>query len=179
MKLFRSGLPPHHTALAMIGAKPASTVLVIGAADPSLAAEVALITGLNGRTVTAADAHAGAAVQAAADRAGALVDFEPVTGDQLPFDPDAFDIVVIQQQLGARPEAQAAITAEAARVVRSGGRIVAIEGEQRSGGLAMWRRATPHLGGDAMVSLLNAAGLIAVRVLGESEGMVYAEGRKR
>jgi hypothetical protein len=30
-----------------------------------------------------------------------------------------------------------------------------------------------------MVSLLNAAGLIAVRVLGESEGMVYAEGRKR
>ena len=179
MKLFRSGLPPHHTALAMIGAKPAMNVLVIGATDPALAGEVALVTGLNGRTVVVAvDEGARSAVQAAEANAGAIVDFELITSSGFPFESSTFDIVVIQQELSARPDAQRLTTAEAARVARVGGRIVVIEGERRSG-LAMWRSATPHLPGDDIVALLTAAGLAAVRVLGESEGVVYVEGRKR
>jgi SAM-dependent methyltransferase len=180
MKLFRSGLPPHHTALAMIGAKPAMNILVIGAADLTLAGEVALVTGLNGRTVVAAvDEGARSAVQAAEANAGALVDFETMTGGRLPFDSDTFDIVVLQQELSARPDAQTLTTAEATRVVRAGGRIVAIEGERQSGGFALWRRATPHMSGEEIVSLLSAAGVAAVRVLAESEGVVYVEGRKK
>ena len=179
MKLFRSGLPPHHTALAMIGAKPAMNVLVIGAADPTLAGEVALVTGLNGRTVVVAvDEGARSAVQAAEANAGALVDFELITSGGLPFESSTFDIVVIQQELGARPDAQRVTVDEAARVARTGGRILIIEGRRRTG-FAMWRSSTPHMTGDEIVAILTAAGLAAVRVLGESEGVVYVEGRKK
>jgi ubiquinone/menaquinone biosynthesis C-methylase UbiE len=164
----------------MVGAKPAMNVLVVGEADPALAAEVALVTGLNGRTVVAAaDERARSIVRTAADHAGALLDFETMTAGRLPFDSDTFDIAVLPQALSRRPDAHAMTTAEAARIVRSGGRVVVIEGERRSSGLALWRKATPHMSGDQIVSLLNAAGLIAVRVLGESEGVIYAEGRKR
>jgi hypothetical protein len=34
------------------------------------------------------------------------------------------------------------------------------------------------MAGEEIVSLLSAAGLIAVRVIGESEGVMYVEGRK-
>jgi SAM-dependent methyltransferase len=178
MKMFRTGLPAHHTPMAMIGVKPATNVLVIGAADPAVAAELALVTGLNGRTVVAAiDETSRSRVQAAADTAGALVDFEPIASSRLPFDADTFDIVVIQQELGARRDDQRSTAAEAARVARTGGRVVAIEGKRRSG-LAMWRSATAQMTGEEIVALLSDAGLAAVRVLGESEGVVYVEGRK-
>lgn len=180
MKLFRSGLSPHHTALAMIGAKPAMNILVIGAADPALAGEVALVTGLNGRTVVAAvDEGARSRIQAAEANAGAIVDFEPCPSGTVPFESGTFDVVVVQQELSARPDAQRSTIAEAARVARVGGRVVAIEGEQQKGGFAMWRKAASHMAGEEIVSLMSTAGLIAVRVLGESEGVVYVEGRKR
>ena len=51
MKLFRNAASPYQTSLAMIGAKAGSTVIVVGASEPALAAEVALVTGLNGRTL--------------------------------------------------------------------------------------------------------------------------------
>jgi hypothetical protein len=179
MKLFRSGLSPHHTALAMIGAKPGASLLVVGASNPALAAELALITGLNGRTVVASADGAGAeAVQTAAARAGALVDFEPCAGSSLPFDAAAFDVVVLQRQMTG--DAGSAIVNDAVRVTRTGGRVIAIEGEIRTGLLASMRRtADPGASGEALAATLTAAGLIAVRVLGESEGVVYAEGRKR
>jgi len=179
MKLFRSGLSPHHTALAMIGARPGHTVVVLGAADLPLAAAVALVTGLNGRTAVADRRdEIRHSVTAAAAQAGALVDFELMTGVELPIESGTVDVVVLQQELGARAGGEQAIMNEVMRLVRSGGRVVAIEGERRRARL-FGSAPPPPITGDAIVSLFNAAGLIAARVLAESEGVVYVEGRKR
>ena len=180
MKLFRTGLSPHHTALAMIGVKPGAAALVIGAGDPALAAALALITGLNGRTVVVSgNADDAALVKIAADKAGALVDFEPLTANRLPFDAETFDAVVLQRQLGSHADANRSIVDDAVRVVRSGGRMIAIEGDVRTGLLAsMWRSSAPPPDGTAIASRLTQARLVAVRVLGESDGVVYVEGRK-
>ena len=130
MKLFRSGPSPHQTALAMIGAKPGSTVIVIGMGDPALAAEVALVTGLNGRTlVIVPSADAQPRVETAAASAGALVDVETSDPTSLPAADSAFDIAVVTDLAPATPNGDQ-IVREAARVVRSGGRVVMIEGRK-------------------------------------------------
>jgi hypothetical protein len=176
MKLFRSGLSPHHTALAMIGARPGHTVVVFGAGDPALAAELALVTGLNGRTVVADRRdQTRASVTAAAEHAGALLDFELLTGGELPIERGTVDLVVVQQHLGAGGEH--GILGEALRLVRSGGRVVAIEGERRRARL-FGSPPPPRISGDAIVSLFSGVGLIAARVLADVDGVVYVEGRK-
>ena len=164
----------------MIGVKPGAAALVIGAGDPALAAALALITGLNGRTVVVSgNADDAAPVKIAADKAGALVDFEPLTANRLPFDAETFDAVVLQRQLGSHADANRSIVDDGVRVVRSGGRMIAIEGEVRTGLLAsMWRSSAPPPDGTAIASRLTQARLVAVRVLGESDGVVYVEGRK-
>jgi hypothetical protein len=180
MKLFRSGLSPHHTALAMIGARSGNTVVIFGASDPALAAELALVTGLNGRTVVADSRdQTRASVTAAAEHAGALLDFELMTGGELPVERGTVDVVVLQQYLGtAAAGGERGILGEAMRLVRSGGRVVAIEGERRRGRL-FGSPPPPVISGEAIVSLLSGAGLIAVRVLAEVESVVYVEGRKQ
>ena len=73
---FRSGLPPHQTALAMIGAKTGQTVLFLGGRQPGVVAEIARVTGLNGRTVVVeSDPSLCGRVEAAAAEAGTLVEF--------------------------------------------------------------------------------------------------------
>ena len=80
----------------MTGVKPADSVLVVGASDGGLAADVALVTGLNGRTVvvdSAAVSQAG--VDAAAAKVGALVEFLVAPATALPLDPEGFDVVIV------------------------------------------------------------------------------------
>ena len=179
MPIFRKGLPLHQTALAMIGAKPGGRVLVMGGANAPLVAELALVTGLNGRTlVVDRSAAIRDQVKAAAERAGALVDYEDAPATMLPLDPDTFDVVVIQQLLaGAADRSQ--IVAEATRVLRTGGRVIAIEGAPRAGLFgAVARSAAPRADSKTLLETLTAAGLKAVRVLSESDGVMYLEGTK-
>ena len=178
MKLFRSELSPHQTALAMIGVKPGASVVVIGAGNPALVAELARVTGLNGRTLVVDSEHARDAVLAAAAKAGALVDFLPMSTTTVPVDDDAADVVVVQHGFGVRALAEQAIVSDAVRLVRTGGRMVAIEGERRRARL-FGSTPPPRVSGDAIVSRFSAAGLIAARVLAESEGLVYVEARKK
>src|SRR6185503_6303073 len=94
-------LPPYQTAVAMIGAKPGDRVAVLGSSDPALAAQVSLVTGLNGHVVVI-DRAPGAAdrVESAAARAGALVAFEEAPVTNVPLEASGFDIVVIDRLLG-------------------------------------------------------------------------------
>jgi ubiquinone/menaquinone biosynthesis C-methylase UbiE len=176
-----AGLPIHHTALAMIGAKPGSQVLVVGAADSRLAAAVAAVTGLNGRTlVVDPSPDAQRSVETAAADAGTLVEFEQRSFSSTAAESGAFDIVVLSKSLGVSGEHPADVVSEALRVVRTGGRIVAIEGESTAGLFSALRRRPPSaLTGDAIRDLLMAAGLRAARVLAETEGVTYVEGSKR
>ena len=89
----------------MVAARAADTVAVFGApgtAEAALAAEIALTTGLNGRTlVIDVGTDARARVEAAAAKAGALVEFEWAPVTMPPLDADTFDVVVINRQLAS------------------------------------------------------------------------------
>lgn len=179
MKLFRRGPPPHQTALAMIGAKAGSAVVVIGASDPARTAEVALVTGLNGRTlVVVPSADAQPLVEAAAANAGALIDVETADLASLPAPDGAFDIAVIE--LANDPTNLDRVIREAARVVRPGGRVVVIKGRKVSG-LRKLLSAAPsgtNTTMDDIVRLLSETGLRGTRLLGGADGIQYFEGTK-
>jgi ubiquinone/menaquinone biosynthesis C-methylase UbiE len=180
MKLFRTGPSPHQTALAMIGAKPGSTVLVVGATEPELTAEVALVTGLNGRTIVAVpSADAKLRIESAAANAGALVEVEIAPATALPAGDATADVAVITG-LGDVSGSRDQMLREATRTVRPGGRVIVIEGKKSAGILTMWSRgsARPAVATGEITSLLSAAGLRGARLLGSAEGISYFEGTK-
>lgn len=180
MKLFRPGASPHQTALAMVGAKAGSAVVIIGAEDPAFSAEVALVTGLNGRTlIVVASADAQPRVEAAATNAGALVDIETAAPTSLPAADGAFDIAVVTglAHISANLDE---VVREAARVVRPGGRVVVIHG-RKVGGLKKLigsAAAETDPAGEGIVGALSRAGLRGTRKLGSEEGISYFEGTK-
>jgi ubiquinone/menaquinone biosynthesis C-methylase UbiE len=180
MRWFRSGPSPFQTALAMVGAKPGQLVLVIGAGSGQLAAEIALVTGLNGRTVVVSrERDAERTVEAAAARAGALVEFEAIASSTLAAAGDTVDIVVLQRQLGDSDIDRAALASEAVRVLRPGGRVIVIEGAEPGTKPGLGRRPpAPAVDAATIQSLLAETGLKATRVLGEAEGTLYIEGVK-
>jgi SAM-dependent methyltransferase len=180
MKWFSKGPSPYQTLLAMVGIKPGGTVAVLGAGTGRLAAELAAITGLNGRTVVVdGDPAAEARVAAAAAGAGQLVDFERSDWTSLPADLAGLDVAVINCQLAACGPEPAAVIREAVRVIRPGGRIVVIEGRPRKGLVARFAGpAGPVLAGEVVRDLLAAAGLHGSRVLGEEDGVTFIEGVK-
>jgi ubiquinone/menaquinone biosynthesis C-methylase UbiE len=172
---FRKGLSPHHTAIAMIGAKAGDRVLVVGAADPDLAAEVALVTGLNGTTIVSdADAGARERVDLAARKAGALVEFAVVERASLPFPDGSQDVVVMT---GAAPASGVALE-EAVRVLRQAGRIIILEGTRAAGGLFRSRTPLPRRPADDVLATLERAGTRARRQLADVDGVAYYEARK-
>src|SRR5580765_1725101 len=116
MKWLRPGPPPHQTALAMIGAKAGQHVLIVGAADSGLAAAVAGVTGLNGRTLVIDPLpDAQRSIEAAAADAGTLVDFEQRSLSNLSAEPGAFDLVVLSQSLSLSDQDPVNIISEALR----------------------------------------------------------------
>jgi len=189
MKWFKEGLSAHHTALAMIGAKGGQRILVIGAGSGPLAAEVSLVTGLNGRVlVIDREPATETAVESAAVKAGALVEFERAPATMLPVDPESFDIAVLHSELGALSPGDARLaTEETKRVLRAGGRVIVMEKTSRPGLFGLIRLGgsggsrpapTEMLSPQAVIDLLKTAGFLAVRVLADAEGTAYIEGRK-
>ena len=66
-----------------------------------------------------------------------------------------------------------------ARVLRTGGRVIAIEAAPRAGVFgAVARSAAPKADAKALLHTLTVAGLKAVRVLSEADGVLYLEGTK-
>jgi threonine dehydrogenase-like Zn-dependent dehydrogenase len=179
VKLFRPAASPHQTALAMIGAKPGGTVIVVGASEPALAAEVALVTGLNGHTlVVIPDAADKTSLETAAANAGALIDVEIAPAAALPAGDGAFDVAVLLDAGHAADRIQ--IAREAARVIRPGGRVVIIAG-RKTGGIRklLGGAAGPTtVDGDAIITSLASAGLKGTRLLGSADGVSYFEGTR-
>jgi hypothetical protein len=178
MGLFKKAPSPHQTTLAMVGARPGDRVLVAGRPDPGVVAELARTTGLNGQTLLAVATALRAPYQQAADNAGVLVEHadagpEPTA---LPDTTDPHDVVVLHFDLATLDEPKReALAARAMSLVRSGGRIVVIEGR----GVGGWfSTRTAPLPADAVMALLHRAGGLAVRPLGHVEGVSYFEARK-
>jgi ubiquinone/menaquinone biosynthesis C-methylase UbiE len=178
MALFKKGLSPHQTALAMIGAKPGSTVLVIGASDLELTGEVAAVTGLNGRTlVVDPDPGAAAKAEEAGGKAGGLIEFQRAPLAMLPLDAETFDVAVLPGLAASAAGDRPPVVAEAFRVTRPGGRIVIVAREKRAGVFGAFS-STPTIDPADAISLRSGAGARAVRHLGSQNGIGYYEGRK-
>ncbi len=174
---FRKGLPPYQAAIAMVGVKSGDQVVVVGAADAELAAQIAVVTGLNGQTLVVDRADAQPRVEAAARRAGALVEFEAASAAALPVPPDSTDVLVIAVGLGslAVEERQLAMQ-EAMRVLKPGGRTIVVEGGKAARAAAA--SGTAAVDADAILALLAGVGGKAVRTLATVDGLTYYEARK-
>jgi protein-L-isoaspartate O-methyltransferase len=173
MKWLRPAPPPHQTALAMIGVKPGQQVLIVGAGDGKLAAAVAAVTGLNGRTLVVDQSPSGAqSVTAAAAEEGVLVEFEHTPLATFPVPAAGFDVAVVNRSLST-PNVPAQV------LNLTAGRVVVIEGGMTDGWMGLGRRPLPAtVAGETVRDLMTAAGLRAARILARSEGTTYVEASK-
>jgi ubiquinone/menaquinone biosynthesis C-methylase UbiE len=169
-------------AISMCGLKLGQRVLVVGASDPGLIAGLAAKVGLTGRACMIGESEAlTAAAAAAVEKEGALVESFTAPLGALPFDGDAFDVAVMRNTLPAIDAARrAAAMREILRVVRPGGRCIAVDDLPRGGlrGLLGGRTVAGPSPGALAVETLTAAGFRAVRLLAEREGFAFVEGIK-
>jgi ubiquinone/menaquinone biosynthesis C-methylase UbiE len=170
-------------AITMSGVKLGDRLLIVGASDALLIAALAGKAGLTGRACMVDAVEATTRSSAAlAEREGALVESFTSPWTMMPFEPQAFDVVVIRDVLKQlESDARLRSVAEVYRVLRPGGRAVVIEDTKRGGMGALFRGepANPQYersGGATHV--LEAAGFRGVRTLAEREGQVFVEGIK-
>jgi ubiquinone/menaquinone biosynthesis C-methylase UbiE len=176
---FKSAAPHDPLAVTMTGVKLGDRLLVIGCAQAKLVAQLALKPGLTGRTCAVdEDAAMSARAAEAALREGALLESETAPHTMLPHNESTFDIVVCNHALGAvQPERRVAVLNEARRVLRDGGRCIAIEPSRGAGLMTLFAGSRP--GSAEIEAALTTAGFRAVRTLAEREGLTFVEGARR
>ena len=187
MFFLRKSKDAERLPIRMSGLRMGERLLQIGVDDPTLLGEMAGKTGLSGSaSVAVPDETAAARVRAGAARAGALVDVHVANLDALPFESDAFDVVVVHgvngllRSLNEQARAEPVLR-EARRVLRHGGRIIIIEPGPRHGLAGIinpYRPDTRYEAAGGSVAALQAAGFRTARVLWEREGYRFTEGLK-
>jgi malonyl-CoA O-methyltransferase len=156
-------------ALSMASLKLGERLLHVGCGDAALLAALSAKVGYTGRAA-AVDPDAARAARAAQDveRRGVLAEVQHAPVGNFPFEADAFDVVVFDvRALGSRDVPPA--VDEARRVLRPGGRCLAIGG-------GSGRAATQAA--DAFAGLLREHRFSGARVLAAREGLWFAEGLK-
>jgi SAM-dependent methyltransferase len=167
-------------AVSMSGLKLGDRLLILGCSDTGLAAALASKVGLTGRACLldeAADRLTAAA--AAVEQEGALVESFAAPMAALPFARGSFDVVVARNVFPAMSAAsRSAVVAEVTRVVRAGGRCIAIDDVARGGwgGLIGAPASKDGEPGAMAAALLRGAGFRGVRTLAQREGVVFVEG---
>lgn len=186
MNLFARTGNPHALALGMTGVKMGDRFLQIGCAHAGRLAALAGKVGLSGRACVATDheTEAARARKAAAD-AGILIEVEVTPLDRLPFEADAFDLIVIDDTghlMASHGDAERdGLLRETMRLLRPGGRVLAIEATAAGGLAGLLHRQppdTPYRREGGAVPLLQRAGYRSARRLAEREGLAFVEGMK-
>jgi SAM-dependent methyltransferase len=161
-------------------------VLQIGVDDAAVTSAIAAKVGLSGNAAIAVtDNRDAVRAHGAAANAGVLVDVKVTPLAQLPFDNEAFDLVIVHSMRGllSSLDANARLAAmrEWHRVIRHGGRAMTIEPGVVSGIKSLMQprhRDGAYEGGGGVVSALESAGFRPVRLLADREGYKFAEGIK-
>lgn len=166
MRLFRKAVPEDPLIIAMAGVRLGLRVLILAADDAEMPSDVAAKVGLSGQVVAVAAAEPAAArLGERATRRGVLI--EPaVLAPRLPYDNETFDLVIADDR--PQPAGQRttdAVLAEAFRLLRVGGRLVALRAAPRGGLLSA--RTAVALEGGAPASLFEALGRIGFRAARE------------
>jgi len=168
-------------AVAMSGVRMGERVLQIGMDTPEVTAVLAAKPGLSGESsmVVPNDATAVSA-RRAAEKAGALVNIRVHDLENLPYDPQSFDLVVVHNRSGqfaSLNEAQRSrALQECRRVLRSGGRIVVIDQGTPTGLTAIFKSRKDPESAAVTVRELGTAGFRSVRPLGDRDGYSFVEG---
>ena len=185
--LRKTKLDTEPLAIKMSGIRLGERLLQIGLDDAKLMAAMAVKIGLSGTTaVVAADEAEAARARGAASNAGALVDVRVARYDAMPFEADAFDVVIVNSRRGLLRDLRAsghvaAALHEARRVLRHGGRVITIEAGPKSGlggVLTPYKPDPDYEAAGGAVALLQAAGFRPVRILAERDGFKFTEGLK-
>lgn len=175
-------------AVTMTGVRMGERALQIGVADAALTAILAARPGISGHSaIVVADDRDEERARAAAAESGALVDLHRAPLTALPLDDAAFDVVVVHHAAEMLspldPSSRLRVMGECFRVLRVGGRIIALEGGTRSGLAALVRRAPAidpaYEGAGGTASVLEGAGFRPVRLLADREGYRFFEGLKK
>lgn len=177
---------PHLLVVGMTGVKMGDRLVQVGCANGGRLGAIASKVGLSGRAVVVApDAASSERAEKGAADAGVLVEVEVSPPTRLPIGSDAFDLAIVDDTGGLfgalRPEDRVQAVRELMRVLRPGGRVLAIGAEPRGGFGALLTRAQsgpPFVAsGDALLAL-EADGFRAVRTLAARDGLVFVEGIK-
>jgi SAM-dependent methyltransferase len=183
--LRKSSVQREPLAVTMTGVRMGERVLQIGLADRQLTAMLVSRPGLSGQAAIAvADAAAAEKARAAATESGALVDVHVAPLEALPIADGAFDVVIVHNAAATLTARDAAARvramAECLRVLRAGGRLIALEPGTPSGVAALLRRTpvvdTAYESAGGTVSVLEAAGFKPVRLLADRDGIRFIEG---
>jgi ubiquinone/menaquinone biosynthesis C-methylase UbiE len=185
--LRKSSVGSEPLAVTMSGARLGERALQVGLDDPNVAALIAAKTGMTGQaSLVVGDEAAAASARDAIAEAGGLGDVHVVGSlHPLPFPDDAYDLVVLHTARGLLPtlprDGRERLLAECRRVLRGGGRLLALETGTQTGlrGLFGGTRLDPGYeaaGGTA--TALENAGFRPVRTLGDRQGYRFIEGLK-
>ena len=185
--LRRSTVEREPLVITMTGARMGERVLQIGVGDARVTAQLAAKPGISGHSaIVAADERDGDRARSIVTEAGALVDVHVAPIDALPMTAAAFDLVIVHAT-SALMTGDAALRArgfaECHRVLRAGGRLIALEPGTPTGLTAIFRResasspaADPATG--PTPAALHAAGFRTVRFLADRDGYRFFEGLK-
>ena len=168
--------------VSMCGVKLADRLLVLGTSDTALIAALATKAGLTGRAVIVDESDEARSTAAAAiEKEGVLIESFTSPFTSLPFEADAFDVVVMRNVLSAMPShLRLPAVAETTRVIRPGGRCLVINDVRRAGlaSLVGGHASDSAASGAAAVALLGEVGFRGARTLAERDGVVFVEGVK-
>lgn len=185
--LRKSDVGSEPLAVTMSSVRLGERALQIGVDDASVAAAIAGKTGMTGvATLVVADDAAASAARNAISNAGGLGDVHVVGHlHPLPFDDGGYDVVVVHTARGLLAsldrDARVRVLAECHRVLRAGGRLIALDAGSPSGLRSLLGGAKPdaqYESGGGTTAALEAAGFRAVRMLGDRQGYRFIEGLK-
>lgn len=181
MGLFRKSAPAEPLAVTMAGVRLGHRLLAVGTRDTKLVAQLATKAGLTGRACVVDDnAERLASGAAAIEKEGALVEATRAPFGMLPFDAESFDVAVIADLLPSlTPDGRVSCVVEVYRVLRPGGRVLAIEPGRRGGIVGFLNRQPGGTSYEGAQTVLHTAGFAAVRQLAETDGVIYVEGIKK
>jgi len=172
--------------VTMSAVRMGERVLQIGVDDAAIVSAIAAKAGLSGNAaIAASDDREAARAHSGSAGAGVLVDIRVTSPSSLPFDNEAFDLVVVHSTHGRisslDEQTRLAATREWHRVLRRGGRAMTIEAGPASGIAGVFKPQRGHeayarAGG--IIAALEAGGFRPVRLLAEREGYRFAEGIK-
>jgi SAM-dependent methyltransferase len=184
--LRKTSLPQEPLPVAMIGARMGERVLQIGVDDVRTVGLIASKPGLSGHAAIAVASESDAArARTATLEAGILADIHTGPLHTSPLADASFDAIVVHSMHGLLSNMEAGergrMLAGCYRVLRPGGRLLAVEAGPRSGLSAMFASApaqTPFDQSGGTLAALQTAGFKPVRVLAEREGYKFTEGLK-